>query len=94
MAKIYLVKRPYEADVIAAKVADPAEADLDIFIGKAGALAMGDTHWFVVSNIFYASCKLLWVEPDDPQATLKVFVVDAPEKTGWRRADHPLKGRL
>lgn len=94
MAKIYLVQKPYEADVIAAKVADPEAADLKAFIGKAGALAMGDAHWFVVSNIFYASCKLMWVEPDDPAAMLKVFVVDAPEKGGWVREDHPLRGKL
>ncbi len=94
MAKMYLVQRPYEADVIAAKVADPATADLRVYVGKAGALALGDTHWFIVSNIFYASSKLLWVEPGDRSATLKVCIVDTPEEAGWVRDDHPLKGKL
>jgi hypothetical protein len=91
MAKIYVVKQAYEADVVAAKVADPGEADILVFLEPGGAGALGDTLWFHAGK-FGATCKLFWTGRDDPKA-LKVFFVKERSEARWVR-DHPLRGQL
>ncbi len=91
MAKIHVVKRAYEADVVAAKVVDPAEADILVFLDPGGARAIGDTLWSYAGK-FQATTKLFWAGREDPNA-LKVFFVEEASQAKWMK-DHVLRGQL
>jgi len=91
MAKIHVVKQAYEADVVAAKVVDPNEADIHVFLEPGGARALGDTRWFYAGK-FQATTKLFWAGREDPNA-LKVFFVEEESQAKWVK-DHALRGQL
>ena len=91
MAKIHVVRNAYEADVVAAKVLDAAEADIHVFLEPGGARALGDARWFYALK-FGATCKLFWAGRDDANA-LKVFFVKEESQAKWVK-DHVLRGQL
>ncbi|MEO8925667.1 MAG: DUF6150 family protein [Caulobacteraceae bacterium] len=91
MAKIHVVKQAYEADVLAAKVDDPRDADILVFLEPGGARAIGDARWFYTAK-FQATTKLFWAGPEDAGA-LKVFFVEAESEAKWVK-DHGLRGQL
>lgn len=91
MAKIHVVKQAYEADVVAAEVADPGDADLLVFLDRGGAKALGDTRWCYAGK-FRATTKLFWADRSDANA-LKVFFVEEESQARWVK-DHTLRGQL
>lgn len=92
MAKIFIVKRDYEADVKAVKVDSQDEADILVFVDKAGAKAIGDAHWYYVGSEFACTAKVFWAERDYPGA-VKVFFVGEASEAKWIR-DHPSRGQF
>ena len=91
MARVYQTYNMGEAQVRAAIVNHPGQADLCVLRVDSWGLAAGDTLWYITRDKQQASVWVYFGSIGECQ--LRVCFVDNYTLAGWQRV-HPLKGRF
>ena len=64
MAKVFVVKQDYQADVKCFKVDHEYQADLLVYVVDQDYKAKTDATWFYATNDYQATTKIYWVSQD------------------------------
>lgn len=89
MARIWQAFSIGDAQIRAALVDHPGEADLCVHRVTAQGLARGDSLWFITRDRQNATARVCFCSRG--MAQIRICFVDTFSAAGWSRA-HPLKG--
>ncbi|MGB1109246.1 MAG: DUF6150 family protein [Gammaproteobacteria bacterium] len=91
MARIFQTNSMGMADIKAALVNHPGEADLCVYRVSSRGMAHGDAFWYICRDRHDAQSLIYFCSRG--MAQVKICFVGNHSAAGWK-TDHPLKGRF